>query len=100
MARRATTTSESRTRGERLGFRVEKQTKVLVERAARLERRSVTDFCLTALTETAQRVVERHEALVLSERDRSAFFEALMAPPKPNAKLRKALRTERVRLRP
>ncbi|HEX7670725.1 MAG TPA: DUF1778 domain-containing protein [Polyangiaceae bacterium] len=100
MARaRATSIRETRVRGERLGFRVEGQTKALVERAARLERRSLTDFCVTALTETAERVIERHEALMLSERDRAAFFEALMAPPAPNAKLRKALRLERERLR-
>jgi uncharacterized protein (DUF1778 family) len=66
----------------------------LVERAARLERRNVTDFCLSALNHAAQQTLERHGSLVLSEADRSAFFEALVSPPKPNARLRKALRRE------
>ncbi len=33
-----------RLRGERLGFRIDEQTKTLIERAARLERRKLTDF--------------------------------------------------------
>jgi uncharacterized protein (DUF1778 family) len=85
-------TEERRTRGERLGFRVHGGTKVLVERAAALERRSLTDFCLMALTEAAQQTITRHESLVLSERDRAVFFDALVRAPKPNARLRRAFR--------
>jgi uncharacterized protein (DUF1778 family) len=81
-----------RARGARLGFRVDAQTKKLVERAAALERRSLTDFCLTALTEATQAAITRHETIVLSERDRKAFFDALMHPPKPNARLKRAFR--------
>ena len=31
-----------------------------------------------------------HETLVLSERDRRAFFDALVNPPEPNGRLRRA----------
>jgi uncharacterized protein (DUF1778 family) len=82
-----------RTRGERLGFRVDAKTKKLVERAAALERRSLTDFCLTALTEATQAAIAQHETMELSERDREVFFDALVHPPKPNARLRRALRS-------
>jgi uncharacterized protein (DUF1778 family) len=85
-------TDERRRRGDRLGFRVHAGTKVLVERAAALERRSLTDFCLMALTEAAQQAITRHESLALSERDRAVFFDALVRPPKPNARLRRAFR--------
>jgi uncharacterized protein (DUF1778 family) len=91
---------ERRERGARLGFRVDAKTKSLVERAARLERRNLTDFCLTALTEAARKALERHESLSLSQADRTAFFEALVHPPKPNARLRRALREERARIEP
>lgn len=91
---------DHRVRGARLGFRVDAKTKSLVERAARLERRNVTDFCLTALTEAARRALERHESLSLSDADRAAFFDALVHPPKPNARLRRALREERARVEP
>ncbi len=94
MARKpASISSEKRrTRSARLGFRVDMQTKKLVERAATLEHRSLTDFCLTALTEATHATIARHETLVLSERDRQVFFDALVNPPKPHARLKRAFR--------
>jgi uncharacterized protein (DUF1778 family) len=87
-----------RTRGSRLGFRVDAKTKKLVERAAALERRSLTDFCLTALAQATQATITRHETIVLSDRDREVFFDALVHPPKPNARLRRAFRSARKRI--
>ncbi len=78
-------------RAERLGFRLDEETKDLIERAAYLSRRKVSDFCVTALTETARRTVAEHETLELSDRDREAFFETLINPPKPSARLARAL---------
>lgn len=89
---------DRRARGARLGFRLDAKTKTLVQRAARLEHRNLTDFCLTALAEAARHTIERHASLVLSEADRAAFFDALIHPPKPNARLRRALRKERERI--
>ena len=83
---------ERRTRGTRLGFRVDKETKRLVERAAALERRSLTDFCLTALAQATRETITRHESLVFSERDREVFFDTLVHAPKPHARLRRAFR--------
>jgi uncharacterized protein (DUF1778 family) len=94
----AARSEDRRSRGARLGFRVDAKTKSLVERAARLERRNLTDFCLTALTDAARKVLERHESLSLSETDRAAFFEALVHPPKPTARLRRAVREEGARI--
>jgi uncharacterized protein (DUF1778 family) len=91
-------TGERRTRSTRLGFRVDAETKGLVERAAALERRSLTDFCLTALTEATRETITRYESLVLSERDRAAFFDALIHAPKANARLRRAFRSAEERV--
>ncbi len=97
----ATARSEGRRlRGSRLGFRVDGRTKELVERAAELERRSLTDYCLTALTEAAERTIARHETLVLSERDRQVFFDTLINPPKLNPRLKRAFRAQRQRIAP
>ncbi len=90
--------AENRARGARLGFRVDAKTKRLVERAAYLERRNLTDFCVAALTQAAANTIERHESLVLSEADRTAFFDALVRPPRPSARLRRAFRLERTRI--
>jgi uncharacterized protein (DUF1778 family) len=85
-------------RAERLGFRLDAQTKELIERAAQLERRKVTDFCVTALAEAARRTIAEHEALVLSERDRRAFFDALVKPPEPSERLARALAEHKRRI--
>jgi uncharacterized protein (DUF1778 family) len=85
-------------RGERLGFRLDRETKELIERAAYLERRKLTDFCVTALTGAARRTIAESESLTLSERDRQAFFTALINPPKPNERLVRALREHKRRI--
>jgi uncharacterized protein (DUF1778 family) len=85
---------ERRARPARLGFRVDDGTKEMVERAAELERRSLTDFCLTVLTEAARKAIARHQTLVLSERDREVFFDTLIKPPKPDARLKRAFKAE------
>jgi uncharacterized protein (DUF1778 family) len=94
----AASSAERRVRAFRLGFRVDAETKRQVERAAALERRSLTEFCLAALTEASRAAITRHESLALSDRDRAAFFDALVHPPKPNARLRRAFRSARERV--
>jgi len=89
---------DSPVRAGRLGFRVDKQTKELIERAAHLERRKLTDFCVTALTDAARRTISEHETLSLSERDRQAFFNALINPPKPSERLVRAVAAHRRRI--
>lgn len=78
-------------RAERLGFRLDEETKGLIERAAMLSRRKVSDFCVTALADTARRTIAEHEALSLSDRDRAAFFDVLINPPPPSERLARAL---------
>lgn len=81
----------SSNRVERLGFRLDEESKDLIERAAQLAHRKVSDFCVTALVDTARRTIAEHELLVLSERDRAAFFDALLHPPAPSERLARAL---------
>jgi len=85
-------------RAERLGFRLDEETKDLIERAAQLARRKVSDFCINALVDTARRTIAEHETLVLSEQDRKAFFDALVHPPEPSERLQRALSEHRRRL--
>ena len=85
-------------RVERLGFRIDEETKDLIERAAHLSQRKVSDFCVTALADTARRTIAEHETLVLSNRDREAFFNALMNPPEPSERLTRAIAEHRRRI--
>src|ERR1700751_6144283 len=81
---------DRRLREERLGFRVDEPTKALIERAAQLERRKLTEFCMTALTDAARRTIAEHETLVLSEKDRAVFFDTRVDPPVPSERLQRA----------
>jgi uncharacterized protein (DUF1778 family) len=89
---------ERRSRGTRLGFRVDAETKKMVERAAALERRSMTDYCLTVIADATRETIAKHETATLSARDREVFFDALVHPPKPNGKLRRAFREMRAQV--
>lgn len=96
-----TRTPPTRTRrDERLGFRLDAESKALIERAARLERRKLSDFCVATLTDTARRTIAEHEVLALSDRDRRSFFEVLVRPPAPSPALRRALEQHERRVQP
>jgi len=90
MAARAPARKARITRDDRLGFRVDEESKALIERAAELERRKVSDYCVKALTDAARQTIAEHERLNLSERDRAIFFDALINPPEPGERMKRA----------
>ncbi len=74
----------------RLEARISAEVKELVQRAAELEGRSLTDFVSAAILAEACRVIERHQSLRLGFAGSEAFVDALLNPPQPNAALRAA----------
>jgi uncharacterized protein (DUF1778 family) len=52
--------------------------------------RTLTDFMLTTVEEKAKTIVQQHEAILASDRDKKVFFDAIMTPPKPNQRLKDA----------
>ena len=87
------------TKPERLEVRVTREQKKLVARAAELDGRTITDFVLAAVASAAKQVIQEHETLKLTERDREVFAAAVMNPPKPNERLRQAVREYRETIR-
>jgi uncharacterized protein (DUF1778 family) len=87
--------TRSRERAERLETRVTADQKSLIERAAALQGRSVTDFVLASVQEAARRAIEEHQRLGLSLRDSRAFVEALVSPAPVNSRLRETVRRYR-----
>ncbi len=75
---------------ERLEARITQELKGLLQTAADLEGRTLTDFVLTAAQEAARRTVERSELVRLTARDQELFAEALLGARKPKAPLREA----------
>jgi uncharacterized protein (DUF1778 family) len=76
----------------RLEARITEEQKELFLRAATLLGRSLSDFVVSCVYETATRTVRDHEVMTLSVRDREVFVSALLNPPAPGARLRKAAR--------
>lgn len=95
MANSALNPTRKRVRDERLEARVTIEQKRLVERAAALQGRSVTDFVLSSVQDAARRAIEEHQRLDLSVRDTQAFVEALINPQPVNERLRDTVRRYR-----
>ena len=87
--------TSNRVRGERLETRVTADQKSLIETAAALQGRTVTDFVLTSLQDAARRAIEEHQRLDLSVRDSEAFVAALINPQPVNDRLRETARRYR-----
>lgn len=75
---------------KRLEFRCTPEQRRMIDRAASLAGRSITDFVLDAVQEAAMRTINEFEVLKLNARDSAALAEALLNPPEPNAALRAA----------
>ncbi len=88
MTTTALNTPRGRVRSERLETRVTADQKNLIEHAAALQGRTLTDFVLTSVQEAARRTIEEHQRLDLSLRDGQAFVDALMNPQPVNDRLR------------
>ena len=71
--------------------------RVLIEYAAALQGRSVTDFVLTSVQDAARRAIEEHQQLALTVRDSEAFVDALLNPQPVNDRLRDTVRRYRER---
>jgi uncharacterized protein (DUF1778 family) len=85
----------------RIEFRISPSAKEEIERAAKVQNRSLTNFATDVLTDTARKVLAEHAAhehVRLSNRDRDRLLEALDADAKPNAALRAAAKRHRKRV--
>jgi len=95
MAHTASKPARGRLRTQRLEARVTAEQKMLIERAAALQGRTVTDFVLTSVQDAARRAIEDHRQIELSVRDSEAFVEALLNPKPVNGRLRETVRRYR-----
>ena len=77
---------------DRMSMRVRAEEKAMLLRAAALENTDLTDFVLEHALRSAKAVIEEAEHIRLSERDSLRVLDVLENPPRPNAKLRAAVR--------
>jgi len=82
-------------RTARLEARVTDEQKNLLHRAAALLGRSVSDFIISSAQEAALRTIQDYELVRLTVDERNEFVTALLNPPTPNARLKKAAKAYR-----
>lgn len=87
-----TTATGEREKIYRFDARLNQEQKALIQRAAEMEGRSMTDFVLHSAQEAAERTIRQRTMLVLGVRETEAFVEAILNPPEPGPTLRKAAR--------
>ena len=74
----------------RLEARIPAQVYDTMQRAARLRGMTLTGYLLATAGEDARRVVEEAEIMRLAREDQVRFADALINPPKANARLVRA----------
>ncbi len=87
----AVTESPDKSSGARLEARVSKVQKDMLQRAAMLSGRSLSEFVVASAQEAASRVIEDHATIRLTQAEQTAFVKGLLKPPAPSARLRKAV---------
>ena len=72
-------------------IRLSKEQKEYLEYASRLGGyKTLSEFILTSAKNQADQIVDRHERILASAKDREVFFTALLNPKKPNSRLKAA----------
>ena len=76
----------------RFDARLDENQKTLIQRAADLEGRTMTDFVLHSAKIAAERTIQERAMMILSVRDTETFVNAILNPPEPGPVLRAAAR--------
>jgi uncharacterized protein (DUF1778 family) len=79
---------------ETLNMRVRPEVRGLIDHVAALTGKNRTDFMLEAARQAAENAILDHTLICLSEKSYEAFVALPDAPPNPNERLRKTMRTK------
>ena len=83
----------------RITARVPAELRHTLEQAAQIQGATLNQFVVQSAFQEAQRIVERETLIRLSQRDAQKVFALLDHPPKPNARLKEAVKTWRAKVR-
>nr|WP_314628332.1 DUF1778 domain-containing protein [uncultured Noviherbaspirillum sp.] len=80
----------ARLRAERLEARVSAEKKAILQHAAELSGRTLSEFVVESAQAAAVLVIQEHENIRLTQSEQIAFVAALLNPSAPNKRLSKA----------
>ena len=89
------TTTRPTIRSERLHARVTLPVKELLQQAADLSGRSLSDFLVSSAQEVAEKTIREHRIITLTAEDSLLFAHAILDPAPPNDKLRAVFQKSR-----
>jgi len=75
---------------DRLEARISAEEKALLKQAADLQGCSLTEFVVRSAHEAARKAIKEHKLMSLTARDTETFVKALLKPPAPSKKLKRA----------
>ena len=84
------------TDGSRIEIRIKPEDKTILARAAALEHVDLSGFILGKVPPEARAVIDRTERVTLSKRDSLRVLDLLESPPKPNARLKRAIKAGQI----
>jgi uncharacterized protein (DUF1778 family) len=90
------TPKKAKDRRKPLNMRILPETRLLIDQAAELTGKTLTDFVLDAARQAAQNVLLDRSVIPVSDKAYAAFVALLDAAPQPNERLRKSLQTPAV----
>ncbi|MFO0940697.1 MAG: DUF1778 domain-containing protein [Pirellulales bacterium] len=91
-------TSNASPKSARIETRVTQEQKELIERAAEVSGRTVSDFVLAHIEVAAKKVIDEHQRLHLDQMQSRLLIDALLSPKKPNKTLKLAMENHRKRV--
>ena len=74
----------------RMELKVSADKKMLFEKTAKMMGVTLTDFAINAMTSLSRKIINEHHVIQLSLADQKVFAEALLNPPEPSDKLKRA----------
>lgn len=89
---------ERQPRRERIEVRATSEEKQLIAAAAAESGKDMTGFVMGEILPAAQKVMERAQRILVSERDYQAILDALENPPEPTPRLLAAFQRRHERL--
>lgn len=93
------TTTEA-SKQQRMQIRLDAFAKQQLEKAARYQHKSLSEFVLFQALTAAEQIISEHEQIILSAADWELFLDALENPPPKNNKLKQALQLHQASVQP
>lgn len=75
---------------QRIDLRLNEDDKHMIEEAAAMTNQSISQFMVSTASERAAEVIDQHRRLLLNEESWNPVMDAIINPPAPNDRLKRA----------